>query len=54
MKVVLELTEQEAEKLVDALNDYQDAGPFGSGWKSDVLGNLAAKVEIAVEAAKAA
>lgn len=54
MKIVLELSEQEAEKLVDVLNDYQDAGPCGAGWKSNLLGELAAKVEIAVEAAKAA
>lgn len=53
MKLVLELTDGEAEKLVDVLNDCQDAGPGEAGWKSDLLRDIAAKVEAAIEAAKA-
>lgn len=54
MRIVLELTEQEADKLVDVLVDCCDEGPISAGWKSDLLGQIVAKVEIAVEAAKAA
>lgn len=50
MKVVLELTDQEAEKLIDVLDGYWDAGPIGAGWQSDLLGEVAGKVKTAVEA----
>lgn len=54
MKIEIDLTPAEAEKLVDTLSWAQDAGPTGEGWQSDLLHVVAGKVEDAVEAAKLA
>lgn len=41
--IVLELTQEEAEKLVDQMFVW-DEGPIGEGWFSDTLKEVQAKV----------
>lgn len=53
MKIILDLTDQEADQLVDVLQDYCDCGPMGEGWKSPQLETLLGKVSEAVEKASA-
>ena len=45
MKVTLDLTKEELEKLKNAVSFYDDEGPYGQGWQSDLLSNLSAKIQ---------
>ena len=49
MKLILDLTEEEKNKLSDALTEYWDEGPEGEGWASGVLKSLRVKVEEAIK-----
>lgn len=51
MKISLNLTEAQANKLVEALEDHRDEGPMHAGWKSDALESVSWLVSEAVEAA---
>ena len=48
MKIELDLTEEEIEKLLEATGSYQDEGPCPNGWGSDLLKQVDRKVEQAV------
>lgn len=51
MKITVELTDKEAEKLIDQL-EVTDAGPCCEGWCSDELMELEAKFRNAIEVAR--
>lgn len=40
MKIILNLTESQADLLVDVISNYWDEGPYGEGWQSHELGEL--------------
>jgi hypothetical protein len=44
-KVTIVLAEGEAALLVNALQNHQDCGPAGEGWKSPELEALLSKIE---------
>jgi hypothetical protein len=52
MRIVLELTKEEADKLSEAVDFHQDRGPTGEGWASSLLESVRAKVEEAIAEAK--
>lgn len=52
MKITLDLTEQEAQILVDILIFHWDEGPVDSGWQSNELSNLSSKICLSVGQAK--
>lgn len=47
--LVLSFTEEEADKLLAVLEEAQDEGPVGSGWKSEKLVKLLSKIEEAID-----
>jgi len=51
MRIVLDLTEEEVEKLEKQLGEW-DSGPPYEGWRSDVLLSLEGKVMEAIKEAK--
>jgi hypothetical protein len=54
MKIEMELTLEEVDKLAEAVDSHQDQGPSGEGWASDALSAVRAKVQDAIDAANAA
>lgn len=52
LKVTIWLTKEEAGKLEEALENYDDCGPMSYGWKSDELSKVSAKVSDALTEAK--
>ena len=48
MKITVYLTKEEADKLEEALSNYDDCGPMSYGWKSDELSKVSAKVSDAI------
>jgi hypothetical protein len=52
MRIVLELTQEEADKLSEAVDFHQDMGPTGEGWASNLLESVRAKVEEAIAEAR--
>ena len=48
MKLMLDLTTEEAEKLTQVLRDYDDEGPYHSAWRSSEIETLSNKVESAI------
>lgn len=49
MRIVLELTDVLAEKLQEAVNNYQDDGPSANGWASNELRQVRSLVDDAIE-----
>lgn len=45
MKIILDLTTKEIEKLDEALTGYCDEGPEGEGWSSDEFNSMANKIK---------
>lgn len=52
IKISLSLTKEEADKLEEALENYDDCGPMSYGWKSDELSKVSAKVSDAITEAR--
>ena len=49
MRLILDLTEEETNKLTDVLTEHQDEGPQGAGWSSLELNSLSDKVAEAIK-----
>ena len=53
LKIIIELTELEAENLEDVLAGHQDEGPVTEGWRSRELKTISQKISEAIARAKA-
>lgn len=47
--IKIELTEDQARKLLQVLEEHQDEGPYGEGWASDALASLRVTVDEQLE-----
>lgn len=49
MKVKIMLTDHQAKKLIDTLENHEDSGPAYEGWKSEELIDLISEISRQVQ-----
>lgn len=53
IRITIDLTPEQLEKLLEACAGYQDEGPHYAGWRSDCWAEVGKKIRAAADAASA-
>jgi hypothetical protein len=54
IRITIDLTPEQLEKLLEACDGYQDEGPHYAGWRSDCWERVGDKIRAAADAAVSA